>query len=351
ATGVPWAVNDPFNYWTSGGNNLVSWATAHDTQQLEDPWLRFVAGGPITSAPNTNPQPWPFAGLPGDEQRDHSNLFQNTVINCPTFSYSLWKSIAQSGNKNNYYYAYDSGSTNFRLDGTGPLQSFQQATDGKSGVFFFDTDDGTQPRGLYTDTSPTTNLTPAINIAANSGWQGVSGFVFLNAKQFATTGAGTLGGLQWIVPPGEPGDSSTNYVNLRYPSGAGTVLTDPVTISQTTTRFQNIQTYPPNGEWYCTDALNGVCGAGAVTNGAPRKDDYGAPFQDTVVLNGVLYISGVFSVQGNANYYGSLVAQQGVLDGAGTPGFYFDERLIKNAWPPKGLNIPRVIVTAWQTDL
>jgi hypothetical protein len=65
----------------------------------------------------------------------------------------------------------------------------------------------------------------------------------------------------------------------------------------------------------------------------------------------VFFTSGTFDTQGNANYYGSVVAQRGVIDGAGSPGFYFDESLVKGNWPPKGMAIPRVVISSWQTNL
>ncbi len=359
ATGVPYAANDPFTYWSDvpTAKNLSTWATDHNGQSLEDPWFKFIAGGSITGAPSSDPQPWPFIcpactparSYPGDETADHSNIFQNTVINCPTFDYALWKSIAQSGNRNNFYYAFDSATGDFKLDGTGTAQSFGAATSGRTGLFFFDTRDGLPPRGLYTDSWPTTNLTPDLDLTSAEWSGGVAGFVFLNAKSFGSQGTGTSGNLRWIVPPGEPGDAS-GFVNLNYPSGAGADLTDLPLISQTTVRFGNIQA-GTGGSWYCTDALNGICGPGATASPTPRRDDTGLPFQDNAVLDGVFYTSGVFTAVGNASYFGSLVAQQGVLDGGGTPAFYFDERLVKGQWPPKGMSIPRVIVSAWQTDL
>jgi len=81
------------------------------------------------------------------------------------------------------------------------------------------------------------------------------------------------------------------------------------------------------------------------------KDNYGLPFTDNVVMDGVFYNSGTYTAKGQARYFGSMIAQQGVLDGGGTPELYFDESLIKGNWPRKGMNLPRVVVSAWQTDL
>jgi hypothetical protein len=335
-TGLPYALHDPFTY-INGANTLASWATAHDGNDIEDPWFKFVAGGTIDEATNGNPQPWPHT-YPGDTTSDHSNLFQNTLISCPTFDYSLWKWIAQSGNRKNYYYEHDSG-TNFKLDGMGAAVSFRNATSGQAGVFFFDTTDGSPPNGLpYTDAS--SNLTPAVNLSGGA-W-GTQGFVFLNAKEFGTTGLGGVN--RTVIPPGEPGDGS-GFVNLDYPS----TLTGTYTVRDGAVNFETFQD-PVTGEWHCTDAQQ-CDGAARIPAGSPVQDDYGIPFVASMAMDGVLYISGVFNIQGNANYFGSVIGQQGVIDSAGSPNFFFDESLIKGNWPRKGMDVPRVIVTAWETDL
>jgi len=336
-TGMPYAMNDPSTY-AAGADTLATWAANHNNENIDDPWFKFISGGNlqnISFAPNpSDPQPWHSAS-PGSTTDDNSNLFQNTVLNCPTFDYALWKSIAQSGNKNNYYYSYDTATTNFKLDGQGTAVTMESATSGRTGIFFFDTYDGTAPYGLYSDTWPTTNLTAGITISGN-GW-GTQGFVYLNSKNFETTGSGTAGIARTIIPPGEPGDGS-GWVNIDYPgSFTGNYRISTAAVGDTFTDATGT---------YCTDMPN--CPAGPVT---PTKDNYGLPFTDNVVVDGVFYNSGTYTAKGQAKYFGSLIAQQGVLDGGGTPELYFDESLIKGNWPRKGMNLPRVVVSAWQTDL
>lgn len=330
-SGMPYNVNDPFTYIT-GGTTLASWAATNNGVGIEDPWAKFIAGGAINGAPNTNPQPWPWASATAPDQ-DHSNLFQNTVINCPQFDYALWKSIAQSGMKNMYYYKWLSAD-NFSLDGSGASTTFRAATNNTPGVFFFDTKDSLAPD------AGGTNLTPAISLSG--GTWGTAGFMYLNAADFGTTGLG--GVTRTIVPPGEPGDG-TGFVNFHYPGSFGGAYT----IRNGTVDFQTFQD-PVTSDWYCTDAS--VCTSATRTPaGAPVKDNTGLPFQASVITDGVFYTSGTFEAQGNANYYGSVVAQKGVIDGAGTPGFYFDESLVKGNWPPKGMGMPRVVISSWQTNL
>jgi hypothetical protein len=147
-----------------------------------------------------------------------------------------------------------------------------------------------------------------------------------------------------VVPPGEPGDGS-GFVNIDYPGS----LTGQYTISQGTVRFDSFQDLV-TGDYHCVDASQ--CDASLRTPAlVPVKDDLGLPFMAGIAMYGVMYLGGTFTAQGNAAYYGSVVAQRGVLDGAGTPQFYFDERLVKGQWPPKGIALPRVVVSSWQTDL
>jgi hypothetical protein len=340
-SGLPYAVNDPFTY-INGATTLASWATTHNNQSIEDPWFKYIAGGAVTfggsftAAPNSNPQPFPWASAAAIDV-DHSNIFQNTVVNCPAFDYALWKQIAQSGLKNNYYYKWVSG-TNFSLDGSGTSTDFRTITDGKSGIFFFDTQDGGAP------VVAGTNLTPSVDLSG--GTWGVGGFVYLNAANFGTTGLG--GRNAAFVPPGEPSDGS-GFVNLQYPTAYGGTYT----ITQTTAAPNSYLdiTVTPNVR-YCVDAVPGTCTTAGMTNsGVPVQDATGLPFVSDAALNGVMYVSGTFTAQGNAKYFGSVVAQRGVVDGGGNPEFWFDERLIKGQWPPKGLSIPRVVISSWQTDL
>ena len=66
---------------------------------------------------------------------------------------------------------------------------------------------------------------------------------------------------------------------------------------------------------------------------------------------GLLYVSGTFDSQGTPLYYGSVVTKAGMNGSmAGTPDIFWDTDL-KDNWPPPGWELPRVIITRWQTDL
>ncbi len=42
--------------------------------------------------------------------------------------------------------------------------------------------------------------------------------------------------------------------------------------------------------------------------------------------------------------------RQGMTGGAGTPDIYFDERLVSGAWPPPEIELPRTMISAWETE-
>lgn len=66
-------------------------------------------------------------------------------------------------------------------------------------------------------------------------------------------------------------------------------------------------------------------------------------------LNGVLYVEGEFEQTGNMIFFGSILAE-GDFGKAGSPDVWFDERLIKDEWPPRDFKFPRVFISAVQSD-
>jgi len=66
---------------------------------------------------------------------------------------------------------------------------------------------------------------------------------------------------------------------------------------------------------------------------------------------GLLYVSGEFDAQGTPLYFGSVVTKAGMVNSlSGTPDLFWDTDL-KDNWPPPGWELPRVIITKWETDL
>jgi hypothetical protein len=159
------------------------------------------------------------------------------------------------------------------------------------------------------------------------------GFLYLNSENFSVSGS--PGRPITITMPGEPfqdtnmngaKDAGEGYINLNYNSIVD--LDDDIRGSAT------------------DDFGNG--GGGPVWNAKGKV----LPTSVDALLWGVLYTSGQFDAQGNAVYYGSVVTYAGTMapTSAGTPDFYWDPSL-KDNWPPIGWDLPRVIITRWQTDL
>ncbi len=333
--------------WTADWANYMA---AVDGEEIEDPWFRFYSGGPLDpsaggflfSAPAAqqgDDQPfafdWVFPNAVGDghwpnhnhepgDDGSHSNVFQNQpMVTCPDFNYEIWKAIVTSGGSDVHYYVWDNG-TSFKENGIGAAQTFQALTDNHEGLFFFDTVDGVAPYDNDGNGTPD-NLTPTISITA--GTWGVRGFIYLNALTFQTRGAS--GRAVTFNAPGEPyddtdvngqWDAGEPYINLTYP----TVMGNPFIIDTT--------------DMY---------------GGAVMRNDRGPDIASTASLWGIMYNSGHFEATGNAVYYGSIVAKSGVgslSPSAGTPVLYWDESIVKN-WPPPGWDLPRVVITKWETDL
>jgi len=86
---------------------------------------------------------------------------------------------------------------------------------------------------------------------------------------------------------------------------------------------------------------------------ATERETEGAPFDlGGISMRGILYTNGRFDATGSTHYYGTVIAQQGVVQvgsASDTPDFYWDEALVKD-WPPDGWNLPRVIVSGWITE-
>jgi hypothetical protein len=344
-----WGYND----YKAGGTAWSSYVAAMVGRPVQDPWSRFLAKSTISSpglpyspaatapaATSDEPYkfPWTVATPLGDEDFEAgvhtggttgalSHLQQNqATVSCIELPYDIWKAVATSGDGDVHYYTWSSGDQ-FKENGFGTAQTFRQLTDQQTGLFFFDTKDGVAPyNAAGGDTPPFANLTP--NIILQGGNWGVRGFVYLNAEQFATQGV--AGHTSWpdgtttdFQAPGEPWldldndqkhDATEPWVDLTYP----TVLGDPFTVAGT-------------GGTY---------------------DARGPVVTDEAVLWGILYNNGYYEATGNAQYYGSVVTRSGMTSGptAGTPIIYWDES-IKTNWPPNSWELPRVVITRWETDL
>jgi len=300
---------------------------------IDDPWFRLLSRGTIAglaagSVQPIPPFPYPPPGEAPGYCCDHSNLAHRLpLLPCPLFDYDVWKLVAISGESDVRYFVW-SGGTRFRENGKEPERTFQEWTAGEEGIYFFETTDRLQPTdndgdGLFD------NLTPEI-IVSSGGWH-FRGLVYLNSSSFRVDHTPTA--TATLNPPGEPFqdadqdglyDAGEAWINLVYPTTAG-ALDDPV---------RAIADHPPGS------AIRNERGP-AIT---------GVP----VSFEGILYTNGFFEAIGNATYYGTVIARQGVTqaDPGGaqpTPHIYWDES-IKSGWPPPGWALPRTVITSWRTQ-
>ena len=306
-----------------------AWAGEVAGQRVEDPWLRFHAGGSITApvVPD-DPQPYvsPWDGwnvadpAPGRCCDAASHLFQDqSLVGCPTYDYDDWKVVASSGERGVHYFSWDG--TRFVEDWTGHAGTLQALTDGREGIFFFDTRDALAPHDDDAD-AVFDNLTPAVTINGNWNFRGV---LYINADSFGFNVASGIN--RQVRAPGEPFldvdsngafDVGEGFVNLDYPLTAPTAFDPPV-----------IRAF-------------GV------------REARGPAITMPVSLQGLLINQGTFEATGTGTVYGTVVAISGVTqalaDGSQpTPRLIFDASIV-DGFPPTGWNLPRVTVTGWVTE-
>lgn len=318
----------------SGDGAWNDLSTNLEGKTIDDPWFRFFAGLDVVNwSALGSPQVYP----PGVADQDESNKFQNYPnVPCPDFDYRTWKSIARSGGSDVHYFSWDG--SGFNENGIpGGATGFEGLTDGKTGLFFFDTADALAPHD-YDAGNVAANLTPDINIAG--GGYGVRGLVYVNARLWSVSGA--PGRPATFTFPGEPfrdrnengvhdgpPDGGEEWINLRY--RAITSLTDPIVVDSSDTYDPSVPPpTPPHAIW----------------------NSQGPSVTHDAVVWGILYVAGQFDASGTAYYDGSVVTYAGTETGtktSGTANLYWDPH-IKDDWPPPGWDLPRVVVTRWQTD-
>jgi len=297
---------------------------------LEDPWFRFFAGLDVQ---NWSALGSPQVHVPGVTGQDESNKFQNYPnVLCPEYDYETWKTIAKSGGSDVHYYEWDSGSK-FRENGAGDPTEFEDLTNGKTGLFFFDTKDGLAPHD-FNSSNVAANLTPEITIR-DSGY-GTRGFLYVNTSMWRVEGA--AGKPATFTFPGEPFRDENEdgvrvpteeWINLRY--RAVTDIDSVLVVDSNDTYDTSIP--PP-------------------ATPIPVWNPVGPSVTHDAIVWGILYVAGQFDAGGTPYYNGSVITFAGTETGVKTPGtanLYWDPAL-KDNWPPPAWDLPRVIITGWQTD-
>jgi len=314
-------------------------------QVVADPWLRVVALDTIVDAPlGVQPYPsipdtYPHLGScdPGETDPldccDRSNLIQgHELVLCPEYDYEFWKSIASSGRSDVHYFVpHPAGTIDlFKEGGVGDWMTFKDATDGKTGLFFFETTDSLPPLDDDLD-GVLDNVVDAV-ITVSGDWQAV-GFIYLNAREFGINGPLTPPQNVLVRAPGESYLDANN--NRLYDAGEAWVNLEYLTTAGGSFKVHATED---------TDDMGGVSASGAMRNAQ-------SPFEVALPVSfaGILYTSGDVTAVGGGIFYGSVIARGKItLGGAGgAPDFYWDERIFRR-WPPLDEDgLPRVVATRW----
>ena len=139
-------------------------------------------------------------------------------------------------------------------------------------------------------------------------------------------------------PAGASGDPTQMAVGWEDPTAQSRkpkVFTDPELRTTPVTCSNNVASFTPESD--CTS--NAYDKSGAL---------YSLP-QNGPALDGVLYNEGAYDSQGNAVYYGSVLVK-GAVDGNGNPDVWYDESLSRGDWQKRFPELPRVLITAIETD-
>jgi hypothetical protein len=84
----------------------------------------------------------------------------------------------------------------------------------------------------------------------------------------------------------------------------------------------------------------------------PIRNALGPKITHDAIVWGILYLAGQFDASGTPYYNGSVITYAGTqtnVKTAGTANLYWDPT-IRDNWPPPDWDLPRVIITGWQTD-
>lgn len=184
--------------------------------------------------------------------------------------------------------------------------------------------------------------------------------------------------VEWFpgCTPGTNGVAGANcsepqepFLNLIYPSTAATSSGGPPTA--VVVGWENPTSVTKRSKVKDSSGNPVACAAGLVAATAPLTgpdhvdinctsnayDRDGSLVQNfrpngnnaAAILDGVLYNEGAFNSSGNGAYFGSVLIN-GNIQGTGTAEVWFDELLIKGGWQDKFKDLPRVFVTAHETD-
>jgi hypothetical protein len=299
---------------------------------LADPWFRLLTGGSVRGAPAGVWHPYPFdpALVPDlwSLTDDASSIFQRSSIAASARpDMSVFRAAAIDGGPGVHLFRYVPGTTPplFREGGL-PVRSFEDATRGTTGLFYFDTADGLSPADRDGD-GTLDNLTPSI-VLGDPAWRS-SGVIVVNAVSF------TLAEMEpdhfvRVAPPGEPFDDA---------DGDGTCASGEI--------FMRLL-YPLNpaspGASFGRQGIL-TCAGGRVPERSGPSAETALTYEGLLLTSWRLVLGGGLRVFGAVVAAGDLEGRSGSAAGRPPAQVLFDSRLAQDAWPPAGMRVPR---TVWQ---
>jgi len=317
------------------------WNQPDDT--IEDPWFFASAGGSLpgaSPAPVPDHLPWPFdpSNVPSgpigpyDPDEDRSNAIQASTFGLvPDLGYEFWKMAARQTDSGHHYYAFDPVAGLWREDAAGPLVTVEEATAGRSGLFFFDTADGNPPADTDGD-GTADNLAPAVILG--DGWW-CSGVLFVGASSLQFEGIGWQGRTRPVSPPGEPcadldADGACGppepFLQLDYPA-------DPLA---------------PGAAFRRMGLASAASGAVRVTSGPASPA--ALAFEGLLIIAGDLLPGGDANILGSAIVGGSVRGAVGASPPTGVARLLADPSLPAGLGPSEESGAPRTAVVSWQVE-
>lgn len=248
------------------------------------------------------------------------------------------------------YWKVDEATNNWDMSGPGGTHKIESKDDGiwlwqdmgaKNGVPDIVVDDRTFRRPKADGTFGTTDVTlyfpvpytPGCNVGVDCSEPHEP---YLNLEYNNTV---TTGGITTAVVDKSAGNNQTDVTIKWSDANSGKGQTLPKTTSDKTSQGAVVSCNTPPAD---KAELWAKC-----TSNMYDKDGPLVPLNPGV--NGVLYVEGSFEQTGNMIFFGSILAQ-GDFGKSGSPDVWFDERLIKEEWPPREFRFPRVFISAVQSD-
>lgn len=284
----------------------------------------------------------------------NANKYYN-IIGCdPTVGfanafrgYNYWKNVittvVKQGGGGNIYYLVpggypaiggvcSSGLWGRPNDGT-DCKDFESWTSGKSGFWFFDTNDGKYPR------MDAGNIISEVSVKGKY-WS--EGFQYICAQLYDSAGGATHD-FEGCRFPGEPLWENQDPHYKAYRDGKYSGFDSDGNFID---RFLNLR-YPANKDFKSTNYVVDATAADANLGTTTGWDEYGPTFTFRGYFKGIMYLTGKFWARGNREFYGSVMIWDSDSRSAGNVEVWYNPELKEGITQ----NLPTAYVEQIITDM